>query len=288
MSDRAADLGTERALGAGDPLEKFKALPRSLQSQAEVLRLGDDVPALVITPEGEGPFPLVIWMHGRTVFKELDPGRYLRWMRAGIGACAIDLPGHGERFERDLTHPRSSPEVIARASAEIDGVVDALFEGSLAGRFRRDAVGIGGMSLGGMVTLRRLCEPHTFKAAAIESSTGDLAKLWSGEDFDEGGWVVEHPTDVAEAVDPMHHLDGFAPIPLLALHSESDEIIPWKTQQRFLGRLGEHYEARGSDRSRIEIQTWPQTGAPQEHNGFGKVSNDAKNTQTAFFERTLG
>jgi len=34
-------------------------------------------------------------MHGRTANKELDPGRYLRLIRAGIAVCAIDLPGHG-------------------------------------------------------------------------------------------------------------------------------------------------------------------------------------------------
>jgi hypothetical protein len=39
--------------------------------------------------------------------------------------------------------------------------------------------------------------------------------------------------------------------------------------------------------SLIESHTWPTTGAPEEHVGFGKVSNDAKNIQTAFLARHL-
>jgi hypothetical protein len=35
------------------------------------------------------------------------------------------------------------------------------------------------------------------------------------------------------------------------------------------------------------LVTWPSTGAPHEHLGFGRVANDAKNLQTAFFKRHL-
>ena len=77
-------------------------LPSSLQAISETRRLGADVPSLVVRPEsaplgGGDRIPFLLWMHGRTATKELDPGRYLRLARAGIGACAIDLPGHGER-----------------------------------------------------------------------------------------------------------------------------------------------------------------------------------------------
>jgi len=81
------------------PIERFSRLPSSLASRAKSVRFGD-VPALLAHPDWETPAPVVLWMHGRTVSKELDPGRYLRWVRAGIAACAVDLPGHGERFAR--------------------------------------------------------------------------------------------------------------------------------------------------------------------------------------------
>src|SRR4029450_3068251 len=69
-------------------------LPSALRANARWLRLGPtpgNIPALITHPDwAPGHLaPVVIWMHGRTVNKELDPGRYLRWMRAtggGIGA----------------------------------------------------------------------------------------------------------------------------------------------------------------------------------------------------------
>ena len=41
------------------------------------------------------------------------------------------------------------------------------------------------------------------------------------------------------------------------------------------------------DPSLIELKTWPTTGAPNEHIGFGRFSNDAKNAQTDFLRRHL-
>ncbi len=80
-------------------------IPSALASQARWVRLGEGdigategvggVPAMLACPDAESgePAPVVIWMHGRTVQKETDPGRYLRWLRAGIGACSVDRRG---------------------------------------------------------------------------------------------------------------------------------------------------------------------------------------------------
>ncbi len=58
-------------------------------------------------------------------------------------------------------------------------------------------------------------------------------------------------------------------------------------QRRFVEALRGHYVSRGADPALIEFVTWPSTGAPDEHVGFGRVSNDAKNMQTAFLARHL-
>ena len=268
--------------------ERFRALPTALTARARWITLGDGVPAMVVHPDWQTPAPCVLWMHGRTVQKELDPGRYLRWMRAGIAACAIDLPGHGERYDAQRTHPRASPGVIHQAVSEIDGVLGGLLGGPDGGVFDPQRLAIGGMSLGGMVTLRRLCEANTFVAAAVESTCGDLSRLYSGDDLpEEKRWPVDHAEEVTARVDPSAHMDGFRPLPLLALHSEADRVIPWRTQRGFLDRLRAHFEARGADPAMIETATWPETGAPDEHAGFGRVAHEAKSVQTAFFERTL-
>ena len=38
----------------------------------------------------------------------------------------------------------------------------------------------------------------------------------------------------------------------------------------------------------IILKTFSETGAPQEHAGFGKYANDAKNIQLEFVKRVMG
>jgi len=256
------------------------------------VRLGPGVPALVAHPDWGSPAPVVLWMHGRTASKELDPGRYSRWLRAGIAACAIDLPGHGQRAEPDRQDPAATPGVIEQARREIDPALDDLVR-TFGDLFDRDRVAIGGMSLGGMIALRRLCDPHRFRAAAVEATTGDLRALFGLDGADpaaarDTAYGPAHDPAVVGPQDPAQHLDGFEPLPLLALHSEADEMVPWPGQRAFLERLRAHFAGRGADRALIETRTWPDTGAPREHVGFGRHANDAKNGQTAFLARALG
>jgi len=264
-------------------------LPKSVADFARFLRLGPTgVPALVAHPDWATPAPVVLWMHGRTVSKELDPGRYARWLRAGIAVCAIDLPGHGERANPPRHEPVHTLAVIKQALGELDGVVGALGVSDFRGAFDLGRVGIGGMSMGGMITLRRLCEPHRFVCAAVEATSGNLRDLYFPPKADKAEpWPVDHdPAEVRE-IDPIEHISGFEPLPLLVLHSEADQMVPWRVQARFVGRLREQFEARGRSASLVEVTTWPETGAPAEHVGFGRVGNEAKNLQTAFFERHL-
>lgn len=252
------------------------------------MRLGGEIPALLAHPDWITPAPVVIWLHGRTVSKELDPGRYLRWIRAGIAACAIDLPGHGERLDASLHRPGSAPALIERALPEIDRILAALAEtegGGGGGRFPAldlSRVAIGGMSAGGMIALRRLCDPHPFACAAVEAATGCLTRMYAARQ----GWTPPTPETLAR-VDPSLHLDSWRPIPLLALHSEADRVVPVATMREFVGLVRDRHAALGADPESVELRTWPETGAPEEHAGFGRFSNDAKNAQTEFFRRHL-
>ncbi len=262
-------------------------LARALDERTKRETLAGDVPALIAHPDWETPSPLVLWMHGRTSRKEIDSGRYLRLIRAGIAVCAIDLPGHGDRYEQRLQEPQGTVDLIANARPEVDAVLESLLDGPHRAVLDRDRLGIGGISAGGMVTLRRLCAPHGFSCAVVEATTGWLEGLYFPEQADQRRWPVEHPREAVEAIDPMAHLDGFEPLPVLALHSEADELVPFQVQARFIDRLREHYQARGADPEMVELVTWPETGAPQEHLGFGRHSNEAKNRVVEFYSRHL-
>ncbi|TVQ60222.1 MAG: hypothetical protein EA378_12150 [Phycisphaerales bacterium] len=268
--------------------QPFDQLPSSLRAAARTTTLAG-VPTLLAHPDWDRPAPCCLWLHGRTAYKELDPGRYLRWIRAGIGAIAIDLPGHGERGKPGLDGAEHTLEVMRRALAEIDPLLDAV-ESAHPGMFDRERMAIGGMSLGGMIALRRLCEPHGFMASAVESTTGWLGQLYHPDralDPEAEAWTARHEPDAIEPLDPIKHLAGFCPLPLLALHSESDRMVRLAGMRAFLDRLRDRYTEAGSDPNLIELHTWPETGAPQEHIGFGKVAAEAKDRQTAFLTRHL-
>ncbi len=251
------------------------------------MRLGDDVPALVVHPDFETPCPWVLWLHGRTVYKELDPGRYNRWVRAGIGAIAIDLPGHGERYEEGGHSPDRTVDTLTRCIPEIDGILDSVGE---LGCFDMTKSAMGGMSAGGMVTARRFCDQHPFLGASLECTTGDLLGLYFPEHLPSGAgiWRVHHDRAAVEAIDTPTHLDGFRPVPLLAMHNVGDELVPIGVQRGFIEKLRNHYVAQGADPEMLELVEFEDTGAIQEHAGFGKFATQAKDMQLAFFKNLFG
>lgn len=256
-------------------------LPSALAKQAKWVRLGPhSVPCLVVHPDWSTPRPVMVWMHGRTVNKELDPGRYLRWMRAahgGIATCAIDLPGHGERKAEGWDSAGRTLEVIEQMVGEVDGVVEAL--GQFGPLFDLSRVGIGGMSAGGIVTLRRLCDPHGYRCASVESTVGNVEFFFQRE--------ADYPAAQIARVDPLRRIKGWRPIPLIAMHSRADAVAPVAGIESFVARLKGHYREVGADEAMVTFQTWPETGAPMEHNGFGRVAGEAKAQQVEFLTRYL-
>ncbi|MEM1071353.1 MAG: alpha/beta fold hydrolase [Planctomycetota bacterium] len=262
--------------------DRFRQLPRSLRERARTTTLAG-VPALIATPQTAAPAPVMVWMHGRTVDKELDPGRYLRWLRAGIATIALDLPGHGERPGPRLHDAEYTPRVLAQMLGELDDAVAAARTIDEAPSIDFGRIGIGGMSAGGMVALRRLCDSHTFVCAAVESTTGWLAELYDPTLTETPPCRADHDPAVIEPIDPMRHLNTWRPIPLLVLHSEADETVPFLGMRAFTDKLRGQYDHPAE----IELVTWPETGAPSEHAGFGRVAAEAKSIQTEFLVRHL-
>lgn len=252
-------------------------LPSALLATSRWERLGRArVPALLVHPRWTHaePVPVVIWLHGRTARKELDPGRYLRLMRTGIGVCAVDLPGHGERLDPELQAAERTLDVVLQMLGEIDEVVEDL---ERLGVYDPRAIGLGGMSAGGMVALARLCRDHPFRCASVEASSGSWAHqlhrpMFRGRDG-----------EVVRRVSPLSNLDGWREIPLQAIHAVGDAWVAFAGQAAFIEMLRERYV----DKEQIDFVVYERTGAPQEHAGFGRMAADAKERQRAFFTRWL-
>ena len=251
-------------------------LPSSVREKSLFETYGG-VPALVVHPsiaaDGSlhgGPAPGIVWMHGRTANKELDPGRFLRLVRAGIASVSLDLPGHGARREDALQQPERALEVVERMADEIDGVVESM---RASGLFDMSRVALGGMSAGGMATLVRLCRPHGFRAAAVECTSGSFA--W------QRNRAMFEPKR-ATRLDPIQHLAGWRAMPLLVLHNRLDAWIAVEGQREFVEAL----KARGLADD-VEMHEYGETGAPHEHSGFGRFASDAKDRQANFLIRRL-
>lgn len=252
-------------------------LPSALQKAVRWERLTTaDIPVLLAHPDWDSDrsVPVVLWMHGRTVNKELDPGRYLRWIRSGISACAIDLPGHGERYDQRLQQPENTLDVVLGMANEIDSIVDALGD---FGVFDTNNLAIGGMSAGGMATLVRLTRDHPFRCASVEATSGSWRHQQDRPMF--------HDMTRAEIDrdNPMANLDGWREIPFQAIHARHDEWMNVEGQAAFINALRE----RAPDPALIEFTLYDRTGAPNEHAGFGRKAADAKTRQLEFFRRWL-
>lgn len=248
-----------------------------LKERARWERIGESaIPALIAHPDWESgkSVPFVIWMHGRTVNKELDPGRYLRWIRAGIGVCAVDLPGHGERLIQKLQEPEAALDVVLQMTDEIDPIVQAI---SARKEFDETRIGIGGMSAGGMATIARLCIDHSFRCASVEATSG------SWNDQKHRPMFMDCEEKDISALNPLNRLEHWREIPFQAIHAKRDEWVPHQGQQRFIDALRNKYERPEI----VEFITYEHTGAPFEHSGFGKMAADAKKKQAEFFASIL-
>ncbi len=251
--------------------------PTSLRERSTLRRLGRDVPALLVEPErgaGAAAAPVLLWLHGRTVSKEIDSARYTRLMRAGVGVCTLDLPGHGEREDAALQAPEALPDLLAQAVAELDAVLDDLRGVPWVDA---DRLAIGGVSAGGMVSLRRLGDPHPFRCAAVEATAGDFARA------DQGRFEAAR----LRGLDPLSRVAAWRPIPLLAMHSEADEVVPVAAIRSFVEVLRARYVSVGASPDLLRLITWPRTGAPQEHLGFGKLAGEARQHLVAFLAEHL-
>ena len=252
---------------------RFNSLPSRLREISKEVTIAG-VPCLLCCVDDTSR-PFLLWMHGRTADKELDPGRYLRYVRKGINICAVDLPGHGARFDETLQQASEARTVMLEMASEIDSILAGLRE---YGSFDMKQACIGGMSAGGMATIQRLLAPHLFKLAILEATTGDFTSM---RNFPLCKGLS--PTDF-DALDPMKRLSFWNDIPVIAFHSKHDEWIPFDGQARFMNALKEKSEQPDS----IEFVTFDKTGAPYEHIGFGRESAFVKEVQVEFVLKHLG
>lgn len=118
--------GKQRAYARA--LEAFQQYAKSLDPPIETLRIafeGREIVAYLRLPQGVRPAPLVFGINGLDSRKEEVIARADRYLKAGVGVFAIDMPGTGQApilidvgaermFSRALDYLQTRPEVDAK------------------------------------------------------------------------------------------------------------------------------------------------------------------------------
>ncbi|RLK49240.1 alpha/beta hydrolase family protein [Microbacterium telephonicum] len=247
--------------GAG--LHSRTVRPRELEITG---RDGYPIHGWVATPAGEGPFPVILQIHGGPYASYgihlFDETQVL--VEAGY-AVVYSNPRGSAGYGRD--HGRSIRQ--AMGTVDFHDVMDFL-DGAVASDERLDAdrVGIMGGSYGGYLTAWVIAHDHRFAGAIVErgfldpvsfQGTSDIGSFFGDE------YVGIDPAQMA-AQSPMAVVDRVT-TPTLVLHSELDFRCPLEQATRYYAALkrqgtpaellvfpGENHELTRSGQPRHRVQ----------------------------------
>jgi dipeptidyl aminopeptidase/acylaminoacyl peptidase len=278
------------AEGALVPLSDFSAVLRQrtslIQPCEEVFRSVDgyEVHGWVFLPEGEGPHPVLLNIHGGP-FAQYGWGYFDEpqvYTDAGYAVVMCNprgSAGYGQRHGR----------AVKEAMGKMD-LVDVLgfLEGAL-GKYPaldRERLGVMGGSYGGYLTAWSISQDHRFTAAVVERGYLDPPSFIGSSDI---GWFFSAEytgtdPDHVRRQNPFAHVDAVR-TPTLVIHSEEDLRCPVEQAQRYYTALkmrgvptelllfpGENHELSRSGspwhrRQRFEhtLRWWAQW-LPTEHN----------------------
>ncbi|WP_026818447.1 S9 family peptidase [Arthrobacter castelli] len=197
---------------------------------------GYPVHGWVMLPEGEGPHPVLLNIHGGP-YAQYGWGLFDEaqvYVDAGY-AVLLSNPrgaaGYGQRHGRAIKGAMGSVDLMD---------VLGFLEGALAefGRLDHTRLGVMGGSYGGYLTAWTICQDHRFTAAIIERGYLDPPSFVGSSDI---GWFFSNeytgsdPEQVANQ-NPFAHI-GKVQTPALVIHSEEDLRCPLEQAHRYYTAL---------------------------------------------------
>ena len=184
----------------------------------------------VMLPEGEGPFPVVVCIHGGGWRRGDKSGgrRMAGWLRE-LGIASV-LPNY--RLSTDAPFPAQRDDILA--------VMNWVAENAEVYGFDLDRVGLTGGSAGGHlatlvgVLVSRNPDPrYRIRCIGPNAAVADLRAATQLPPGDRGremvellvGGPVEEHTDLLAEASPMAHVHANVP-PIMFFHGQNDPLIP--------------------------------------------------------------
>ena len=232
-------------------------------------------------PTGEGPFPVVVVLHGY-----IPPEQYSTLAYTTRYADALARAGY-VALHPNLRNFPPSDEALDRF--RVGGAIDAL---NLVGLVRRhggqpgplkqadaERIGMWGHSMGGGITIRAITVDAGIKAAVLygsmnadERTNYEQRRVWSGGSHIEELAVPD--ADLAR-ISPATYLDRIV-APVSIHHSEDDGTVPVEWSEELCARL----EELGK-----EVECFFYSGVPHTFNG--PLDRTFMERYVAFFDRHL-
>jgi len=208
--------------------------------------------------------PAVIYLHGFTGCRDNHLDVRMGIADLGFVVASFDAPRHGERGQLPElwnTCRQSFLPTFARVLAEAsDDAVSVFRVLQRDPRVDGERIGIVGGSMGGMACLMTVPRCPGLKVAVSMAGTVDLLR-WIDEtsgralyDF-AAGTVDDELRALLSRYDAIHHLDRFAPVPLLLVHGGKDDIVPPRGQRELAEKLAPDYAGHPS---RLRFSLYPE------------------------------
>ncbi len=221
--------------------------PRTADPELISFRTFDDrqIPGFLLKPEGEGPFPVLVEIHGGP-----ESQRRLQYSSAiptdqfiqSLGIAVLTLNVRGSTgYGKSYSH-------LDDKDLRLDSVKDV--EAAVAWLRTRDdiipdRIAVMGQSYGGFMTLASITfHPDLWTAAVDVVGIANFVSFlertgpWRRKHRSEEYGFLEHDRELLERISPLNHVDRIK-VPLFVIHGRNDPRVPLFEAEQIVAALEE-------------------------------------------------
>jgi dipeptidyl aminopeptidase/acylaminoacyl peptidase len=206
---------------------------------------GRSIPAFLFKPDGDGPFPVLVEIHGGP-----ESQRRLQYSSAvptdqfiqSLGIAVLSLNVRGSTgYGKSYSH-------LDDKDKRLDSVLDAIAAVDwLTSRndVIPDRIGVMGQSYGGFMTLASIAfHPGRWAAAVDVVGIANFVSFlertgpWRRQHRSEEYGFLEHDRELLDTISPIHKVDQID-TPLFVIHGRNDPRVPLHEAEQIVAALDE-------------------------------------------------